>query len=86
MLKDAVQAYGGNDWDQIAVLVPSRTEKQCNQRWHNTWTYSKWTEGEDLKLKNAVQAHGGKNWIEIAALVLGRTKVQCFNRWHYCQS
>jgi hypothetical protein len=79
------------DWIAIAPLVPGRTSKQCNQRWHNTLNSSiaptagrtcKWTEDEDLKLKNAVETHGGKNWVEIAALVPSRARSQCFSRWY----
>jgi hypothetical protein len=81
------------DWDAVAALVLSRTNKQCNNRWHNVLDPSidrsnertgKWTEDEDNKLKDEVRLHGGKNWAAIAALVLGRTKVQCANRWNEC--
>jgi hypothetical protein len=89
-LKDAVQTHGGKDWAAIAVLVPGRTEMQCNNRWHNilatnidptTARTGKWSEDEDIKLKDAVQTRGGKNWDAIAALVPGRTKMQCRARW-----
>jgi hypothetical protein len=32
-LKVAVQMYGGNNWDAIAALVPSRTKIQCWSSW-----------------------------------------------------
>jgi hypothetical protein len=91
-LKGAVETHGSKDWDALAALVPGRTKKQCNQRWHDTLVYNidqangrtgKWTEDEDLKLKGAVETHGGKDWGAIAALVPGRTKIQCRNRWNY---
>jgi hypothetical protein len=90
-LKNAVQTLGDKDWDAISALVPGRTRKQCNQRWHNVLDPSiglakertgKWAENEDIKLKDAVQTHGGKNWIAITKLVPGRTKIQCRSRWH----
>jgi hypothetical protein len=90
-LKAAVQMHGGKDWVAIAALVPGRTKKQCNRRWHSELDPSialtagstgTWTEGEDLKLKNSVQTHGGKDWNAIAAMVPGRTKNQCNKRWH----
>jgi hypothetical protein len=90
-LKDAVQTHGGKNWGAIARLVPGRTEKQCNKRWHDGLDPSidrvsgrtgKWTEDEDIKLKDAVQMHGVKNWCAITALVPGRTKTQCSNRWY----
>jgi hypothetical protein len=92
-LKNAVQTHGGKNWGTIAALVPGRTQKQCNSRWHDFLDPSidrangrtgKWAEDEDIKLKNAVQTHGGKNWGTIAVLVPGRTKGQCRDRWHNC--
>jgi hypothetical protein len=79
------------DWDAVAVLVPSRTKKQCWNRWKDGLSLSigrgngrsgKWTEDEASVLKNAVQMLGGKNWGAIAALVPGRTKIQCRKRWN----
>jgi hypothetical protein len=78
------------DWDIITALVPGRTRKQCNQRWHDvldpiidraSGRTGKWTAVEDSKLKNAVQTYGGMNWGAITALVPGRTKSQCKSRW-----
>jgi hypothetical protein len=89
-LKDAVHTHGGKNWDAIAALVPGRTKKQCNMRWHIVLNRSidqaagrvcQWTEDEDLKLKGAVPTQGGKHWETIAALVPGRTKIQCQKRW-----
>jgi ubiquitin len=90
-LKDAIQTHGGKNWDAIAALVPGRTEKQCNRRWHDGLDTSIdrangrtgiWSEDEAIKLKDAVQTHGDKDWAAIAALVPGRTKNQCYQRWH----
>jgi hypothetical protein len=78
------------DWVAIAALVPSRTNRQCQHRWHNnldpsialtTGRSGKWAEGEDLKLKDVVHKLGSKNWDDIASLVPGRTKTQCRMRW-----
>jgi hypothetical protein len=92
-LKGAVQAHGGKDWAAIALLVPGRTQKQCNSRWRDTLDPSIdyanrhtgiWTADEVKKLKDAVQTRGGKSWVEIAALVPGRTDKQrrnfCFRK------
>jgi hypothetical protein len=89
-LKDAVQRHGGKNWGAIAALLPGRTLKQCNNRWHIALDPSidrsnarrgQWTADEDKKLMDAVQTHGGKNWGAIAAMVPGRTKKQCRDRW-----
>jgi hypothetical protein len=79
------------NWDAVDSLVPSRTKKDCYDRWRNALDPSidranrctgKWTEDEDTKLKDSVQMHGGKDWAAISALIPGRTKIQCRNRWH----
>jgi hypothetical protein len=79
------------DWYAVAALVPSRTKKQCKNRWQEVLDPNidrasertgKWTAVDNSKLKNAVQTHGGKNWEAIARLVPGRTKQQCRARWH----
>jgi myb proto-oncogene protein len=90
-LKEAVQTHGGKDWAVISALIPGRTKKQCNNRWHHdnlgcnivsaSRRTGKWVEDEDSKLKDAVQTHGDKNWVTISALVPGRTKKQCSDRW-----
>jgi hypothetical protein len=36
-LKNAVQMHGGKSWDEIALLVPSRTKSQCWHRWQKQW-------------------------------------------------
>jgi hypothetical protein len=82
VLKDAVQAHRGKNWEIVAALVPGRTKVQCRKRWKAALDPSidlaagrtcKWSEDEVIKLKDAVQTHGGKNWGAIAALVPGRT-------------
>jgi hypothetical protein len=79
------------DWAAVAALVPSRTHRQCRNRWQGvldsnidptTARAGKWTAVEDNKLKDAVQTHGGEDWGAIAALVPGRTRKQCCMRWH----
>jgi general stress protein YciG len=90
-LKDAVQTYGGKNWEAIAALVPGRTKRQCLSRWHDVLDPNidgasertgKWTAVEDSELKDAVQRRGDKDWVVTSALVQGRTKKQCRTRWH----
>jgi hypothetical protein len=89
-LKDVVQTHGAQNWGAIAALIPGRTEKQCQNRWHYALDPSihrvkklagKWSDDEDSKLKDAVQTHGGKNWGAVAVLVPGRSETQCRHRW-----
>jgi hypothetical protein len=78
------------DWVAVAALVPGRTEKHCQRRWHDLSNPSifltarragKWGEDEDIKLKKAIEMHGDKDWAAVTTLVLGRTKRQSSDRW-----
>jgi hypothetical protein len=78
------------DWVAVAALVPSRTKKQCQNRWKDVLDPSidrangrtgQWVEDEDSKLKDAVQMHGAKDWDAISTLISGRTRNQCSSRW-----
>jgi hypothetical protein len=91
VLTDAVQIHAGTNWNAIAALVPGRTRRQCNSRWHDILApradraplrTGEWSMEEDIKLRDAVQIHGGKKWDAIAALVSGRTRRQCSTRWY----
>jgi myb proto-oncogene protein len=57
-LKDAVPAQGAKNWNDITLLVPGRTLKQCRKKWRDTLDPSisrataravKWTADEDKK-------------------------------------
>jgi myb proto-oncogene protein len=91
-LKDAVQTHGGENWETIAALVPSRTKCQCRTRWRiildtdidpATARAGRWSADEFKKLKDAVLTHGCKDWAAVAKLVPGRTRKQCSSRWYY---
>jgi hypothetical protein len=90
-LKEAAAKYGGHNWDVVAESVPSRSPRQCRDRWRNALDPSvgmdvartgHWTADEDSKLKDAVQKCGGKNWTAIAKLVPNRRSTQCWGRWN----
>jgi myb proto-oncogene protein len=82
-LKDAIRMDGGNNWNEIAAMVPDRTKRQCSGRWHNDLDprayrtdklRGKWTADKDDQLKDAVQRH-------VSALFPERSKKQCPSRW-----
>jgi hypothetical protein len=90
-LKEAAEKYRGQNWEAVSMLVPSRTPRQCRDRWRNALDPSvdmamartgHWTAEEDIKLKKAVQKYGGKNWTAIAEMVPDRRSTQCWGRWH----
>lgn len=73
-------------WRKIADLVPSRTGKQCRERYFNhlnpTLNHSEWSLVEDALL---VHFHGtiGPRWVAIAGLLRGRTNNSAKNRFHH---
>jgi hypothetical protein len=91
-LTDAVEKLGNNDWVQVAVMVPSRTNVQCRHRWAESLDTASardlreraprrnWKPEEDATLTEAVKKHGD-NWVAVAALVPGRTNKQVSVRW-----
>jgi hypothetical protein len=62
-LTEAATAFGidwySNHWVGVAVLVPGRTNVQCNKGWvetlHPGINSGKWMREEDAKLTGAVQ-------------------------------
>jgi hypothetical protein len=90
-LLNSVKTNNSKDWGAIALLVPSRTQGQCYQRWHfflsreNAIAAGRktgiWEEDENIKLKNVMQTHSGEDWDAIAAMIPGRSKHQCRQRW-----
>jgi hypothetical protein len=83
-LTEAVTELGDN-WLEIAALVPGRTNGQCRQRWARILNpdikNGEWSLEEDVKLIEGVKQFGDNNWVQIGALVPGRTNTQCSERW-----
>lgn len=71
-----VSIHGIKHWGLIASALPTRTGKQCRERWHNqldpSIKKSPWTRDEERILMDAHRKHGNK-WAEISKLLEGRT-------------
>jgi hypothetical protein len=83
-LTEAVWKHG-NNWAEVAVMVPGRTKNQCRRGWVDSLdpdiNTGKWTVVEDATLIGTVTINGVNNWAAVAALVLGRTNNCCRLRW-----
>jgi hypothetical protein len=85
-LRKAVQALGTNSWNLVSNFVPSRTGKQCRERWlgqlEPSLSREIWLPEEDLALVRAHAAHGNR-WTAIAAQLRGRSPISVKNRWNW---
>jgi hypothetical protein len=61
-LTEAVRKHG-NNWAEVAAMVPGRTKNQCRRRWVDSLDLvintGRWAAKEDAKLTDAVKEHGG---------------------------
>ncbi|KAL8719407.1 MAG: hypothetical protein Q9225_003592, partial [Loekoesia sp. 1 TL-2023] len=75
------------NWNEIAKLIPGRSNKDCRKRFYNGVTGDRkkgpWSEDEDARLEGLVE-HYGMSWALIAQEMETRTADQCSKRWQHC--
>jgi hypothetical protein len=85
MIISYVEKYGATSWKKIEEVIPTRTRRQCRERWTNflspNISQKKWTLEEDLLLQNFVEQYGQK-WSDFVSSFPGRTNILIRNRYH----
>jgi hypothetical protein len=83
-LRCLVAQFGTSSWERIASEMPSRTARQCPERWKHYLSTSRpmsdWSPDED-KLLCTKMLQLGPRWTQIAQSFLGRSDVQVKARW-----
>ncbi|OHT02300.1 hypothetical protein TRFO_07099 [Tritrichomonas foetus] len=84
VIKSFVKENGTNNWSKLQKLLPTRTQKQIRERWHNYLqpikSHFPWTPEEDQLLINLHKIYGN-SWIKISSFIPGRSDQSCKNRW-----
>ncbi|KAH0790748.1 Myb-like DNA-binding domain containing protein [Histomonas meleagridis] len=85
LLRNAVQQVGTRKWNDIAKFVPTRTAKQCRERWTNRLSpelkhgpFEQWEDQVIIQKQKEV----GNRWSLIAQLLPGRSSGSIKNRWY----
>jgi hypothetical protein len=85
-LRVAVRLCGTESWNRVAMRIPTRTGKQCRERWIGqlapTVIKDVWLPEEDTILIRSHTATGNR-WTAIAAHLPGRSALSIKNRWHW---
>ncbi|KAK8840471.1 hypothetical protein M9Y10_030676 [Tritrichomonas musculus] len=85
-----VQQFGVDEWNRIAIFMPSRSARQCKDRYEGYLSpsikHDKFTNEEDLIIIEKYEIFGPK-WKKIASFINGRSGNQIKNRWnsHICK-
>jgi hypothetical protein len=84
-LRSLVEQLGAKSWEEIAKFMPSRSARQCRDRYKNylldSLVASPWTPNEDAIIVERYRELGPK-WVEIAKGLNGRSGNHVKNRWH----
>jgi hypothetical protein len=85
LLVSAVQQLGAKKWTDVAKFVPSRTSKQCRERWFNRLCpeikhepFEQWEDEIILQKQKEI----GNRWSVIAQHLPGRSTNSIKNRWY----
>ncbi|KAK1635918.1 hypothetical protein BDP81DRAFT_43638 [Colletotrichum phormii] len=73
------------NWNDIAMSLPGRTNKDCRKRWAKIQVDIRkgaWTQEEDERLQKAVLQLGCK-WSQVGTMVQSRNADQCAKRWQH---
>ncbi|OHT15658.1 Myb-like DNA-binding domain containing protein [Tritrichomonas foetus] len=83
-LKQLVNQFGVNSWNQISQNMVHRNPRQCKERWFNYLSpmirKTPWSTEEDELLERKVNEIGPK-WVKIAKFFPMRTDIHIKNRW-----
>ena len=85
LLLSAVEQLGPKKWTDIAKFVPSRTSKQCRERWYNRLSpglkhepFEQWEDNIIIRKQSEI----GNRWAIIAKELPGRSPNSIKNRWY----
>jgi hypothetical protein len=85
LLRQLVDQLGTDDWRRVAALMPSRTPRQCRERYNAylcpTINTAPWSPAEDAVLL-AKFPHYGSRWAGYRPFFKRRTLASIRNRWY----
>ena len=84
-LRKLVETYGTHRWRVVGVMMQTRNNKQCRDRWLNALSpnirLEAWTPQELKQLVEEVEKRG-RAWASLEKLFPGRTANDIKNKWY----